>query len=159
MDSPNQLRIVSGGQTGVDRAALDAAMAAGIPCGGYCPLHRRADDGIIPLRYPLTETSSKEYPVRTRMNVEQSDGTLIITTGILDRGTRLTENICRHKLKPLLTIDLTSDYDIPRVTGWIKISGILVLNIAGPREMSSPGIYRAALAYLNLLFSYLKRGL
>ena len=158
MGSTNQLRIVSGGQTGVDRAALDAAMAAGIPCGGYCPLHRRADDGIIPLHYPLTETASEEYPVRTRMNVEHSDGTLIIITGIADRGTMLTEKICRQKRKPLLIIDLTTVKDISMVTGWMKVSGILVLNIAGPREMSSPGIYKASLEFLDRLFNAICQG-
>ena len=72
-------KIVSGGQTGVDRGALDAALPRGFPCGGYCPAGRRAEDGRIPARYPLEELSSPHYQVRTRRNVEESDGTLIIS--------------------------------------------------------------------------------
>jgi predicted Rossmann-fold nucleotide-binding protein len=72
-------RIISGGQTGVDRAALDVALELGIPCGGWCPKGRLAEDGSIDLRYPLKETNSSEYRERTEKNVEDSDGTLILT--------------------------------------------------------------------------------
>src|SRR5436305_1193025 len=82
--------IFSGGQTGVDRAALDVALELGIPCSGWCPRGRRAEDGTIPPRYPLQETRSLAYPVRTRWNVRDSDGTLILTRGRPDRGTALT---------------------------------------------------------------------
>ena len=72
-------KIISGGQTGVDRAALDLALEFGIPCGGWCPRGRRAEDGPINTRYPLTETSSTDYGVKTKRNVKESDGTLILT--------------------------------------------------------------------------------
>lgn len=76
-------QIISGGQTGVDRAALDAAMKLGISVGGFCPKGRRAEDGPIDKRYPLTETSSRAYPVRTEKNVRTAEGTLILTWGPL----------------------------------------------------------------------------
>jgi hypothetical protein len=79
-------RIVSGGQAGVDRAALDWAIARGIPHGGWCPAGRIAEDGMIPERYQLRETASPGYRERTRRNVEDSDGTLILNLGELDAG-------------------------------------------------------------------------
>src|SRR5262245_55320595 len=100
------LEIRSGGQTGVDRAALDVALELGLPCGGWCPRGRRAEDGPIPDHYPLRETRSPAYPVRTRWNVRDSDGTLILTRGRPDRGTLLTEELARDMGKPLLVVGL-----------------------------------------------------
>lgn len=88
-------KLLSGGQTGVDRAALDAALALGIPCGGWCPQGRRAEDGQIPARYPLTETGSPGYRERTYLNVRDSDGTLILARGALSGGTTLTRRVAR----------------------------------------------------------------
>src|SRR5947199_5509021 len=88
--------IVSGGQTGVDRAALDVALELGLPCGGWCPRGRRAEDGPIPAHYPLCETRSPIYPVRARWNVRDSDATLILTRGRADRGTALTREPARQ---------------------------------------------------------------
>src|SRR6516225_6913367 len=99
-------KIISGGQTGVDRAALDVALELGIPCGGWCPKGRRAEDGPIPQRYPLQETGSKEYPVRTAKNVRQADGTLILTRGPSDRGTALSVRLAGKHKKPCLCVDL-----------------------------------------------------
>src|SRR5947209_13063019 len=93
-------KIVSGGQTGVDRAALDVALELGLPCGGWCPRGRRAEDGPLPARYPLTETSWEGYPQRTRWNVRDSDGTLILTRGQPDRGTALTIKLAQRLGKP-----------------------------------------------------------
>src|SRR5947209_11260398 len=83
-------KIVSGGQTGVDRAALDVALELGLPCGGWCPKGRRSEGGRIPERYPLRETTSAAYPARTRRNVLYSDGTLVLTNGPPTGGTALT---------------------------------------------------------------------
>jgi len=84
------LRVVSGGQTGVDRGALDAALERGVPCGGWCPAGRLAEDGVIPARYPVTELRGAGYDERTRKNVEDSDGTLIVTFGRATGGTART---------------------------------------------------------------------
>ena len=83
-------KIISGGQTGADRAGLDVALTVGLPIGGWCPQGRRAEDGPIPDGYPLVETAERNYQTRTRRNVEDSDGTLILNLGKLDGGTAFT---------------------------------------------------------------------
>ncbi|HSR12366.1 MAG TPA: putative molybdenum carrier protein, partial [Thermodesulfobacteriota bacterium] len=95
-------KIISGGQTGVDRAALDVALELGIPAGGWCPKGRRAEDGRIPDYYPLQEASSPEYPVRTQLNVEDSDGTLILYRNSPAGGTALTIRLAKRLKKPHL---------------------------------------------------------
>lgn len=92
--------LISGGQTGVDRAALDFAMAMKIPCSGWCPAGRRAEDGPIADCYPLLEASSELYQQRTRLNVRDSDATLIIADGSPSNGTRLTVEYCQKMRKP-----------------------------------------------------------
>jgi hypothetical protein len=146
-------RIISGGQTGVDRAALDWALDNGIPCGGWCPLGRRAEDEPIGSRYPLRETGSAEYEERTRMNVVDSDGTLILNTGPLTSGTALTERFAIDHRKPCLVVqlDARASDDAARVRTWLAASSIRTLNVAGPRESKSPGIYRLAYAFLDEL--------
>jgi hypothetical protein len=98
--------IISGGQTGVDRAGLDAAMKVGIPVGGYCPKGRTAEDGTIPDIYPLEELSSYRYFIRTEMNIDESDGTLIINKGSLSQGTKFTHEYATCNLKPCLIVQL-----------------------------------------------------
>jgi hypothetical protein len=147
-------RIVSGGQTGVDRAALDVALARGIDCGGWCPRGRRAEDGPIPERYPLRETSWAGYPQRTAWNVRDSDATLLLTRGDSDRGTALTERLARKKNKPCLVVDLAQPWDIEAVWQWIETNYIATLNVAGPRESSSPGIGDEARRFLSLLVDH-----
>ncbi|MDD3146421.1 MAG: putative molybdenum carrier protein [Candidatus Riflebacteria bacterium] len=101
--------LISGGQTGVDRAALDFAMQSGIPCHGWCPAGRRAEDGAIPDFYRLLETDSALYQQRTRLNVRDSDATLIFTDGCPSRGTALTVECCRRMKKPFLLIDVADE--------------------------------------------------
>src|SRR5205823_7624375 len=137
-------KIISGGQTGVDRAALDVALELDLPCGGWCPRGRRAEDGPIETRYPLRETPSALYPVRTRWNVRDSDGTLILVRGRPDRGTALTRELAEAMRKPLLVVDLDDELCPDAVRRWIEQNGIAVLNVAGPRESSQPGIHAEA---------------
>src|SRR5438034_2919753 len=141
-------RIVSGGQTGVDRAALDVALGRGLPCGGWCPKGRRAEDGPLPPRYPLQETSSTAYPQRTALNVRDSDGTLILTRGEPDRGTALTIRLAERYRKPRLVLDLAEAPEPAAVRAWAEAQRLHVLNVAGPREKSKPGVYADAKAFL-----------
>ncbi len=145
-------KIISGGQTGVDRAALDIAQEMGIPSGGWCPKGRRAEDGRIPDRYPLEEASSVEYPQRTQMNIEDSDGTLILCWGPPAGGTLLTLRLARKRGKPYLLADLAEGDGPIKAREWIKSNGIRLLNVAGPRESESPGIHEKTCAYLRKFF-------
>jgi predicted Rossmann-fold nucleotide-binding protein len=140
------LTIISGGQTGVDRAALDAALTLGIACGGWCPRGRLAEDGVIPERYSLIETPSQEYAERTAWNVRDSDGTLIVVAGAFGGGTALTAEIAHRLHRPLLIVDLAGSRS--EVIPWLQAHAIRRLNVAGPRESESPGIYRHSLAWL-----------
>ena len=139
-------KIISGGQTGADRGALDAALALGFECGGWCPRRRRAEDGAIPARYPLQEAPSARYPVRTRRNIEESDGTLIVARGALSGGTLVTARHAERLGKPCLTLDPDGQPpgEMCRAAGaWLTDEGIEILNVAGPRRSSDPDIYRA----------------
>ncbi len=108
-------KIISGGQTGVDRAALDAALQCGFPCGGWCPKGRRAEDGRIDDRYPLSETPKRRYQQRTEWNVRDSDGTLILATGELTGGTLLTARLAEEYERPLFYVDLSEPADVKLV--------------------------------------------
>ena len=147
-------RIVSGGQTGVDRAALDVAMACDVPHGGWCPRGRRAEDGPIPPRYQVRETASPAYRVRTEQNVIDSDATLILYREQLQGGTLLTFRLCQKHEAPFLLVALPSAETQAAVT-WLQALQPAVLNIAGPRERTSPGIYAEATTFLTAL---LQRG-
>jgi hypothetical protein len=142
--------VVSGGQTGVDRAALDVALERGLRCGGWCPRGRRAEDGPIPARYPLRETPTAEYPQRTEWNVRDSDGTLILHEGGKGRGTALTARLARSLERPLLEVDLRRA-DAADARAWLAAHGIATLNVAGPRESEAPGIGTRAAAFLRAL--------
>jgi hypothetical protein len=141
-------RVVSGGQTGVDRAGLDAAIDLGVPHGGWCPRGRLAEDGRIPDRYQLEETASALYWVRTEQNVVDSDGTLILFRQELVGGTHLTHRMAVKHGRPFLLIDLEDTPDVRAVRNWIDDECIDVLNVAGPRESSSAGIHRQARDFL-----------
>jgi hypothetical protein len=130
------LKIVSGGQTGVDRAALDAALEAGCECGGWCPPGRWAEDGAVPARYPLKELPVGSCPERTRRNIEDSDGTLVIWFAGAGPGTLLTLEHAAASGKPLLTIDggttrVTEAID--KVMKFVECCAIRTLNVGGPR--------------------------
>ena len=148
MTARPRLRIVSGGQTGVDRAALDVAIAAGIPHGGWCPRGRRAEDGAIPARYRLREHRSPTYAARTEANVVDSDGTLVLCRGALRGGTARTRALARRHRKPCLVVDLDAGVDPAAVRAWRARDGVRVLNVAGPRESQRPGIGADAARFL-----------
>lgn len=152
--------IISGGQTGVDRAALDAAIALGINHGGWCPKGRLAEDGTIDIKYNLKETTTEKYPQRTDWNVRDSDGTLIISNKKSSRGTSLTIRCCNSRNKPVLSVNPDSDEIATSLNGsmiskWIKDHNIKVLNVAGPRESSSQGIYDKSFQLLTKVFTKL----
>ncbi len=145
------ITIISGGQSGVDRAALDFALENGINCGGWCPIGRLAEDGIIPEKYPLKETTTSDYEERTRMNVSGSDGTIIIYEDEMDKGTLFTLDVASSMRKPVFIVQLSFDqtFDKEQLNSWIEQNSISTLNIAGPRESSSPGIYNLTFSFLN----------
>ena len=135
------MKIISGGQSGVDRGALDAALEARIECGGTCPAGRKAEDGIIPDIYPLTELDSTVYSDRTRQNVIDSDATLIIHFGQLEGGTAFTRQCCTDENKPYLVIDASRDEQFvlaQQIRDFIRQNTIKVLNVAGPRASKMP---------------------
>lgn len=146
-------RIVSGGQTGVDRAALDAAIEADVPHGGWCPAGRGAEDGPIPPRYHLRETPSPEPRERTLWNVRDSDATLILLRGPPSGGTADALSDAGRLGKPVRQVDLRANAEPEAVREWIAVQRIACLNVAGPRESESPGIYAAALTFLRSVFS------
>jgi hypothetical protein len=135
-------KIVSGGQTGVDRAALDWALAHHIPHGGWCPAGRRAEDGVIPDCYVLQETPGQNYQQRTKRNVRDSDGTLIITaTKELTGGSLFTQEYANKINRPCLHVYPCKEWH-ERVNAFLKSNPIRVLNVAGPRNSGAPGIER-----------------
>jgi hypothetical protein len=149
-------KIVSGGQTGVDRGALDFAIARGIAHGGFCPKGRRSESGRILDAYNLTECSSPNYVIRTALNVQHSDGTLIITKGRLEGGTRKTVNFCIAHNKPKFIVDLSHDLKPQEFAAWVLHYDIRTLNVAGPRESQQSGIGEQTAKILAELFAALE---
>ena len=146
-------KIVSGGQTGADRAGLDAAMKFGLPVGGYCPKGRLAEDGTVPEHYPLVEMTKGGYSARTERNVIESDGTLILNIGKLTGGTRLTVECARKHNKPYLVIQLEdAKPKVPTLAEWLDQNNIRVHYVAGPRESKTPGVHQLACRYLEGFF-------
>jgi hypothetical protein len=159
-------KIVSGGQTGVDRGALDAALVAGFACGGWCPADRVAEDGVIPDRYPVTPLPgaivteadptvrqvAEQYRARTLKNVQDSDGTVILFSGTLSGGTLLTQKFCAREKKPCIVIDakgLTKLRAADVIGRFVEESEIQVLNVAGPRLSGWPKGYVFALGTIG----------
>jgi predicted Rossmann fold nucleotide-binding protein DprA/Smf involved in DNA uptake len=131
-------KIVSGGETGVDRAALDAALAVGFACGGWVTWDRMAEDGAIPERYPMTVLPKGGYRQRTRLNVSDSDGTVILYHESLKGGTRLTRNLCALLNRPYVLIN-AKDMSEPiaasnAILQFIEKNKVAILNVAGPRS-------------------------
>ena len=148
-------KIVSGGQTGVDRSALDWALDRGIECGGWCPCGRLAEDGPIDSRFPLRETSSESYAQRTEYNVRDSDGTVIILLGSeLKGGTALTEKFTSSWNRPCLILsESKTERPSTELRHFINEHRIEILNIAGPRESGEPGVGAFARRVLDESFS------
>ncbi|WP_051593873.1 putative molybdenum carrier protein [Bordetella hinzii] len=145
-------RIVSGGQTGADRAALDFAIEYGYPHGGWAPRGREAEDGPISLIYRLTEMPNGGYRQRTKRNVEDSHGTLIVNIGLLDGGTLATQVFAQKLSRPCFVAQLDKDSlqcIAARSIDWLQARGIATLNVAGPRESKRPGIYRLTREFLE----------
>lgn len=142
-------QLISGGQTGVDRAALDVALELGIRCGGWCPRGRKAEDGPIDHKYPLWQTPSARYAERTEWNVRVGDATLILTIGQPTGGTALTKSLADDFGKPCLVVDLARDDESAVVLDWLNMYAVKVLNVAGPRESTSPGVYEMASTFLR----------
>jgi hypothetical protein len=146
-------RIISGGQTGVDRAALDVAIELGLDHGGWCPAGRRAEDGPIDEVYRLTETDSPEYTARTEKNVIESDATLIVCVGQPSGGTFLTRRLAQRHGKPLLVVSPRDRTAARTARQWLIEHAVCVLNVAGPRESTSPGVGELARAFLARVLS------
>lgn len=155
--TPRQIvrKIVSGGQTGADRAALDVALELGIPHGGWCPRDRWAEDGPLPAKYLLTETPEADPSLRTEWNVRDSDATLIVAHGPLSGGSALTRRLARQARKPCLVVNLwrtPGDAAVAVVAEWLAEHRPKVLNVAGPRGSSDGDLYPAVQGLLLGLF-------
>ena len=146
-------KIISGGQTGADRAALDVALELGLGAGGWIPRGRRAEDGKIPERYDgLVEADSDTYEYRTEHNVRDSDATVVLAFGPPTGGSALTVKLARSLGKPLLTLDLdrcATEEAIDQLRTWLTDTRPRVLNVAGPRLSKEPRIREATVLILR----------
>ena len=141
------LVIVSGGQTGVDRAALDTAMRWGLPSKGWCPAGRTAEDGVLDSRYALTPTPEPGPAQRTRWNVRDSEGLIVLDSGAGSPGTSLAIETARTLGRPYCI--LKEPVDVGIMVHWIQSHDLASVNVAGPRESESPGVYRWASGVLG----------
>lgn len=151
----NITKIISGGQTGADRATLDFAIKHSIPYGGWVPKGRKTEDGTLPEKYQLLEMPTGDYSRRTEQNVLDSDGTLIVSHGMLTGGSALTEFLAEKHEKPCIHIDLNllSMQEAARIISkWIQQHKLKVLNVAGSRGGKDPKIYEATMNLLEEVF-------
>jgi hypothetical protein len=149
-------KLVTGGQTGVDRGALDAALDLGIPVGGWCPADRMAEDGPIAAHYPLRALPGAGYRERTLANVRDSDATVIVHFGELSGGTEITRRDCRELGRPCLLLDATAlspEASARRLLGWLRANPVRILNVAGPRASEDDRGYAYTQAVLRALWS------
>jgi len=145
--------IVTGGQTGVDRAALDVALALNIPCGGWCPKGRLAEDGRIADHYPIRETVVRDTRQRTEWNVRDSDATLILSVRTPEGGTAFTRECASHYGRPCLIVSPEDEQSVAQVSNWLDCHPVRILNIAGSRESEQPGIFQCSRLFLFRLLS------
>jgi hypothetical protein len=153
-------KIISGGQTGVDRAALDWAIAYGISHGGWCPQGRLAEDGVLDEKYQLDELENGSYRQRTKRNVMDSDATLILNFGELDGGTLATISFAQRLNKPYRIVQLESlyqEHDLSETLNWLVEHRVNILNVAGPRESKRPNIYIQSISYLTALYLFIQK--
>jgi len=146
------LKVISGGQTGVDRAALDVALTHGIECGGWCPAGRLDEFGKIPDRYPIQELHDGGFTERTFQNVKDSDGTVVIYPRELAGGTEQTVRFCVELQRPHELIDaskLSSEVAAKLITDFVRKDKIGILNVAGPRQSEWTEGYDYAFRVLN----------
>ena len=145
-------KIISGGQTGADRAGLDTAIAKGIPHGGWIPKGRKTEDGLLPDKYNLSEMTTKSYPKRTEKNILDSDGTMIISHGKITGGSSLTRKLAKQHVKPWIHLDM-NDLSIKeaaeQLSRWITGHNIKTLNVAGPRATKDLAIHMKASEVLD----------
>lgn len=148
-------KIISGGQTGADIAGADAAIALGIPYGGTIPKGRRSENGIIPEVYTeFVESKHWQYPVRTEMNVKDSDGTVIFVCGPLAGGSEATRKLAVKHVKPVFIVNfntsgLAANTTLPAdLRMFVQHYNIKILNVAGSRESKSPGIHDKVVSFL-----------
>lgn len=152
MRRPAIRKIISGGQTGADQAALDAAIAQGCPYGGWIPKGRKTENGPLSTSYIMSEMDSGDYRKRTEKNVLDSDGTLIVSHGELTGGSLLTRVFADKHRRPCLHIDCLDGSDesrLAKVAQWLRDNRVGVLNVAGPRGSGDPGIYQAVRGLLK----------
>ena len=150
------VKIISGGQTGVDRAALDVALKHGIECGGWCPTGRLDEFGRIPAQYPVQELEAAGFSERTSQNVKDSDGTLIIYPGKLSGGTEQTIRFCVKLQRPHQLIDASkfSAQDAEKlIAGFVRDHKIDILNVAGPRQSEWAEAYDYAFHTLDIFLT------
>ena len=154
-------KIISGGQTGVGRAALDVAIELGIPHGGWIPKGRKTEAGRLPAKYLLKEMPTESYPERTEQNVIDSDGTLIISHGPLTGGSEYTRKMADKHDKPWIHVDtrrISVEAAVEFVRAWISGSDVKVLNVAGPRASKDPKIYGTTKRLLTVLIKMMSLG-
>lgn len=148
---------MSGGQTGVDRAALDVGIERGLEVGGWCPRGRLAEDGPISDSYPLAETPGRAYRQRTEWNVRDSDGTIVLAPeGVRSPGTDLTREMASLHGRPYLRLDPTVPGSEREGARWLAANDVEVVNVAGPRESERTGIYRSAAVFIGRLLDTLE---